>query len=60
LAEIALLRCKSPMSTKELRIMAELKTRLLVLCPPERYAWRGGLPVCDILETLHNQTEIKK
>ena len=58
LLAITLLRCRNPLTTAELRRLAELKAALLQMCPRERYSWIDGLPVVDILKTLHNQNKI--
>jgi hypothetical protein len=55
---IMLLKEKKRMTMRDLHHLAVLKTELLKICPPERYAWVDGLPVVDILKTLHlHQTE---
>jgi len=59
LLAITLLRCRNPLTTAELRQLALLRARLVVLCPAERYAWKDGLPICDILKTLHKQNEME-
>ena len=56
---IRMLRVKPRLTDPDLRRLARLKADLLVVCPPERYAWIDGLPVVDILKTLHQQTERK-
>lgn len=61
LSAIAILRARSRLTTAELRKLALLNARLLILCPPERYAWIDGLPVVDILKTLNQQEmEVQK
>lgn len=52
---IRMLRAKPRLRDLDLRRLARLKADLLVVCPPERYAWIDGLPVVDILQTLHQQ-----
>ena len=56
---IRLLRAKKRLTLTELKQLAGLKADLLQLCPADRYAWREGLPVIDILKTLQ-QIETEK
>ena len=58
-AEIRLLRNKKRLSIANLRRFADLRVEMLALCPPTRFVWIDGLPVADILKTLHQQTERK-
>lgn len=63
LTEIGQLKAKKRPLVADLRKIAELKTELTAICPPERYAWVDGLPVADILKKLHKiekENEIMK
>jgi len=51
-AELRVLKRKQHLTDFDLKRIAELRSEVTSLCPPERFAWVDGRPVIDVLNEL--------